>query len=130
MKMCIYVEKREKSKQTTASRRKLLNLKAFLRERKVDLLFVGTFPLQRRGAWEKARFSYFLPVEGYPGTVSWKDLASRQDEVSCCTSKGRRRTGREEAGPARRRVTAGGIPRRQYQVPGRRDRDNRDDRQK
>lgn len=90
MKMCIYVEKREKSKQATASRRKLLNPKAFLRERKVNLLFVGTFPLQRRGAWEKAGFSCFLPVEGYQGAVSWKDLASRQDEVSCCTSKGRR----------------------------------------
>lgn len=44
-------------------------------------------------------------------------------------AKGGDGTGREEAGPARRRVTAIRIPRRQYQVPGRRDRDNRGDRQ-
>lgn len=90
MKVCIYVEKREKSKQTTANGGEVLNQKACLREIKAGLWFVGTFPLQRGGALEKAGFSYFLPVEGYQGAVSWKDLASRQDEVSCCTSKGRR----------------------------------------
>lgn len=65
----VYLCGEKEEKQTTSNRRTLLNQKAFLRrEIKVALLLV------RKGAWEGAGFSYFLPVEGYQGAVSWKDL--------------------------------------------------------
>ena len=82
---------------------------------------VRSLSLRRKGAWEEAGFSYFLPVEGYQGTVSWKDLsASRQDEVSCFSSKGRglrRQKPAEEAGPDGRRVTAVRIPSTRMERP-------------
>lgn len=91
---------------------------------------LGPFPSNAEGLGRRLGLvaSCLLRVtrELCPGKTS---PASRMRSAAALAKGGDRRGKEqaEEAGPARRRVTAVRIPRRQCQVPGRRDRDSRDD---
>lgn len=105
MKMCIYVEKREKSKQTTASRRNLLNPKAFLRERKVDLLFVGPFPSNAEGLGRRLGLVTSCPLRVTRELCPGKTSSAGRMRSAAARAKGGDREGRNR--PRRRGLLGG-----------------------